>query len=112
MFDKVWENIDKYINSQKDNPESEVILKYVIIPGVNDTPQEAKAFVDRCLSAGCKKIEIALEFFWLEKNHESDVIPQSLIDTIRYFESQKDNNVFFANNISSHITRWLNKNFV
>lgn len=112
MFDKVWQNIDSYIASQKNNPHSEVILKYVIIPGVNDTVEEAKLFVERCLQAGCEKIEIALEFFWLEKNHENQNIPQTLIDTIRYFESQKDKNVFFANNISSHITKWLNENFV
>lgn len=111
MFDKVWENIEKYITAQKNNPESEVILKYVIIPGTNDTPEEAQKFVEKCLNAGCEKIEIALEFFWLENNFKNNDIPINLKNTIEYFASQKRNNVFFANNISSHITRWLNKNF-
>lgn len=83
-YDVVWENLEKYIECSNGNREANVFVKYIIIPGVNDTIEEAKAFIEKCLSVKCKKVLIDMEFSWIAKNQYNQAEGR-LRDTIRYF---------------------------
>lgn len=54
-YEKVWENIKKYCEYPKN-----VTIKYIIF-ALNSEKEEVKAFVDKCLWANVKNIEISLE---------------------------------------------------
>ena len=106
-YDAVWKNLKKYIDASKKNPKAEVTIKYIIIPSVNDSLKEAKEFVKRCNKIGCKKIEINVEFFWMNENWDKP-ISQNLKEVLLYFQSQP--NLCFSSNISTHVRNWLEKN--
>ena len=108
-FDKVWKNLKNYIKASKKNPKSSVVIKYIIIPGINDNLKEAKEFIKNCKKAGCSSIEINVEFYWMNENFDKP-ISDSLKQTLLYFNSLKKENVYFSSNISSHIKSWLSVN--
>jgi len=55
VYEKVWENIKKYC----EYPEN-VTIKYIIF-ALNSEKEEIKAFIEKCLWANVKNIEISLE---------------------------------------------------
>ena len=69
-YNEVWKNIKKYIQiSQKSNSvDTYVELKYIIIPGINDTMEEVDAFIKKCRKVKCKYVRIDVEHFWVEEN--------------------------------------------
>lgn len=106
-YDAVWKNLSKYIKAEKKNPKAEVTIKYIIIPGINDNIKEAKEFIKKCNKVGCKKIEINVEFFWMNENYNKP-ISNNLRETLQFFQEQK--NVCFSSNICTHVRNWLDKN--
>lgn len=94
-FDKVWGNLAKYVKATKDNPLGRVQIKYIVVPGVNDNIEEAKAFIKKCFDIGCKHIEIAIEYGWYGENKDKP-ISSTLKKTIRYFDSLSLKGVFFG----------------
>lgn len=106
-YKNLWNNLKKYVAATKKNPNASVTIKYIIIPGINDTEREAKQFIKNCKKIGCKSIEINVEFFWMNENFDKP-ISDNLKKTLMYFQKEKD--VYFSSNISSHIKNWLNKN--
>lgn len=83
-FDVVWKNLAKYIECTEKNNNSEVYIKYIIIPGVNDTIEEAEKFIQKCLSVKCKKVLIDMEFSWIAKNQYNKA-EGALKEVIKYF---------------------------
>lgn len=111
-FDKVWENLAKYIKSSEKNPQSNVIIKYIIIPGVNDTMEEAKAFLDKCTEVKCKNISINMEFYWMNENFDKP-LSENLKNTLLYFHNVAEKyNISFDGNISSHIKKFICSNIL
>ncbi len=108
-YDRVWKNLQKYIKAAKDNPQANVVIKYVIIPGVNDNLKDVKTFVKKCLEIGCKTIEVNMEFFWMSENHDKP-ISKELKQTLEYFSKYADKYVVFSSNINSNIKKWLKQN--
>ena len=108
-FDKVWDNLKKYIKASSKNPNALVTIKYIIIPGVNDNIKEVKEFIKRCKKIGCKAIEINVEFFWMNENYDKP-ISKTLKETLIYLDSLKKDNVYFSGNICTHIGNWLKTN--
>lgn len=106
-YDAVWKNLKKYIDSSRKNPNAEVTIKYIIIPGINDNIKEAKEFIKRCRKVKCERIEINVEFFWMNENYDKP-ISDSLKEVLVFFQQQP--NLCFSSNISTHIRKWLEKN--
>ena len=46
-YDNVWKNLKKYIDATKKNQNSQVIIKYILIPGINDKEKEIKEFTEK-----------------------------------------------------------------
>ena len=94
-FDTVWKNLAKYVKATKNNPIGRVQIKYIIIPGVNDSLKELKAFTKRCFDIGCTHIEIAIEYDWYGANKDKP-ISNELKETILYLKSLRSKGVFFG----------------
>lgn len=99
-FDVVWNNLKKYIQVSKDNPEAQIFIKYIIIPGVNDSVDEVAEFIRKCKEVKCKHIIIDMEFSFIAANQYNKA-EGKLKETIQYFydesKKQKDINIFFSN---------------
>ena len=65
-FDKVVENLKKYTQVQPSN--SNVQLKYIVIPTLNDNFDDLKEFIDLAKSCDIHKISLDIELWWYRKN--------------------------------------------
>lgn len=106
-YDAVWKNLKKYTDAARKNRNAEVTIKYIIIPGINDNMKEAKEFIKRCKKVKYQRIEINVEFFWMNENYDKP-ISDNLKEVLLFF--QKQQNLCFSSNISTHIKNWLEKN--
>lgn len=86
-FDLVWKNIERYISVQKkyNAKNSYVELKYIIIPEVNDTIEEAKAFIKKCRDVNCEYVRLDVEHEWLSKNKYNQDMHSNVKKIINYF---------------------------
>jgi molybdenum cofactor biosynthesis enzyme MoaA len=53
-FDKVWDNIKKYSSVQIQS--NLVKIKFIIIPGINDTVEEIDKFLEKCIESGIHNV--------------------------------------------------------
>lgn len=60
--DKVWANIKHYRKGLKDGNESLVKVKYIIIPGVNDTYEEITKFLNKIKELDIKSVIVDVEY--------------------------------------------------
>lgn len=60
-FDVVVENIKKYIIESKDASDG-IVLKYIILEGVNDNKEEIDKWINLCAKIGVKKFLPSIEF--------------------------------------------------
>ena len=61
-FDKVWQNIKTYISAAKD--DNQVIVKYIVIPDVNDNKEEIDKWLDLTVKSGVKSVACDVEQNW------------------------------------------------
>lgn len=80
-FDKVWENIGKYVEAQTEN-KGLARTKYIICPGVNDNEEELEKWLQLTDEAGVRFIILDIECEWYLNN--KDNIPQHIYDLIKY----------------------------
>lgn len=83
-YEQTWENLKKYIIDAKKNPNSNVEIKYIVIPGINDSLNEAKKFIEKCLKIKCKYIKTEIEHFYMQENYDKP-LPDSCKEVFRYF---------------------------
>lgn len=86
-YDRVWKNIKKYINvtnKYKAN-YTRVELKYIIIPGINDTISEVDAFIKKCRQVKCRYVRIDVEHSWISENKYNVKLHDSVSEIINYF---------------------------
>lgn len=94
-FDTVWKNLAKYVKAVGNNRRGRVQIKYILLPGINDSMSEIKAFTEKCFKIGCKHIEIAIEYDWYGENQDKP-ISEELKAAIKYFKSLESKGVFFG----------------
>ena len=87
-YNNVWINLKRYINYSKQNLNSNVTVKYIILPGINDKLKEAKAFINKCRSINCERIELTVEYLWLDKNKDNP-IPIGIKKIVSYMKKSK-----------------------
>ena len=79
-FDKVVENIKKYAQADP----IKVTMKYIIIPGMNDSMSEYCKFLKICEEAGINNIRIDIDCRYLRKyNNELNPFYYSLIEKMK-----------------------------
>ena len=104
-FNKVWKNLAEYIKSADKNPNSRVIIKYIIIPDINDNVEEAQKFIQKCLKINCKNIFISIELHF-KRNHYHEKVSGHLKDTIEYFSKLNIENLTI--NYAPEATEYFN----
>ncbi len=96
-YDKVWNNIEKYIKDSQQSNTSKVSLKYIILEGINDTIEEFQAFLKKCNELNCKHIEISAEINWLfDDGGRKTLLPKSVENLLLYIKSLNDDR-FYSN---------------
>lgn len=65
---RVWDNIKHYRKNLKDNLAENVKVKYIIIPGVNDTVEEIAGFLHKLSDLDIKSVIVDIEYTYANKN--------------------------------------------
>ena len=73
-YDIVWKNLKEYAKNQPKDTDF-VKSKYIIVPGINDSETEINTWLEKCKEIGLKSIVLNLDFNWLIKNVNNDLIP-------------------------------------
>ena len=83
-YEQTWKNLKQYIHDAKNNPNADVEIKYIVIPGVNDSLYEAKKFIEKCIKIKCKYIKAEIEHFYMKENYDKPM-PENSKEVFRYF---------------------------
>lgn len=73
-YDKVWKTLKDYAKLQPEDADF-VKAKYIIVPGLNDTENEINLWLEKCKSINIKSVVLNLDFNWIMKNVDGDLIP-------------------------------------
>ncbi len=90
-FDIVWQNIAKYVEISKENPNAVVEIKYIVIPGINDNINEAKKFIKKCRKVNCTNIRTEIEHYYM-REHINEPFTKKLKQIFLYFEKTAKKN--------------------
>lgn len=82
-FDNVCETVQKYAFAGREN----VILKYIIIPGVNDNLKEIDSFFKLIKKYNISTVALDLEVQYARKHNNKDVSPHIFL-LVDYFEEK------------------------
>lgn len=93
-FNKVWDNIKHYRKGLKDDKAKLVKVKFIIIPGINDTAEEINEFLNKIKLYDIKSIIVDFEYTYANRNlnHLSPHV-YMLLDYIENYA--KENNIEF-----------------
>jgi len=93
--DKVWDNIKHYRKNLKEDLANLVKVKYIIIPGVNDTFEEISEFLNKIKTLDIKSVIVDVEYTYANENI-NNISPHiyMLMDYIENFTVQ--NNISYA----------------
>lgn len=86
-FEKVINNIKKYVSAQGEI-KTNVRLKYIIIPTINDKKEEIENWLTLCKTLEVKKVILDIETHWYERNKNN--IPVHIKELINYFKKRTD----------------------
>lgn len=84
-FDTVIDNMKKYISMQQ-GTQDKVRLKYIILPEINDSVEEAEKWIQTCIEIGVKKIILDIETRWYLANRDN--IPDYIYELINYVQKR------------------------
>ena len=92
-FNKVWDNIKHYRKNLKPEMQELVKVKYIIIPGVNDSFEEITEFINRIKQIDIKSVIVDIEYTYANK-HINNVSQHvyMLMDYIENFCNQNNIN--------------------
>ena len=80
-YNKVWKNLEEYAKKQPLGADY-VKAKYIIVPGLNDTEEEIKLWLERCKAINIKSVVLNLDFNWIMKNVDNDL--NSIYNLMKY----------------------------
>ncbi len=73
-YDSVWKHLSEYAKYQPKGGDY-VKAKYIIVPGLNDTEEQINIWLEKCKSVNISHVVLNLDFNWLMKNVDSDLMP-------------------------------------
>lgn len=85
-FDKVIDNIKKYI-SISDNAKENILMKYIIVDGINDNEKQIGKFLDLCHSLGIKNVRLDFDYNKY-KYGDGSVVPMHYFDLFDLFNKK------------------------
>ncbi len=91
-FDKVCNCISRYAEAAKEYPDN-VIIKYIIIPGINDTTNEIDKFFKIMQKYNIKTIAVDLEVQYARKYDNKDISPHIYLLYDYFEEKAKENKI-------------------
>lgn len=77
-FEKTWQNIEKYVSVQKNSDD--VSVKFIIIPGINDTFEEVDCFLKKVSDVNAKTVIWDIEGLYAAENNYFAPNVQMLLD--------------------------------
>lgn len=86
-YDRVWENLRNYAKIQ--NNKELVKVKYIVIPGVNDTKEEINIWLDKCVEFGIGYVIQEIESQWFYSNRDN--VPKYIYDLFDYTKQHAAN---------------------
>ena len=87
-FDKVWKHIKKYTKVKNPINNNYVSLKFIIVPGINDTKEEIDEFIKRAINAKVDRLLINADnnIFIQQKNEkERQEILKKVVEIADHF---------------------------
>ena len=83
---KVWDNIKHYRKDLKPDFEHNVKVKYIIIPGINDSIEEISSFLHKLSDLDIKSVIVDVEYTYANRNI-NNISPHiyMLMDTIEHY---------------------------
>ena len=87
-FDDVWNNIAEYQRNavlDAGGYYGRMTVKFVIVPGINNTQKHLYDFIKKCREAKIKYIRIAVEYNWWTENKHKEM-PKNLIKLVKYIQ--------------------------
>lgn len=90
-FDQFWKNIKKYCEVQNEDKYS-VMLKYIIIPSINDNKESIDNFLNKVDEVNGKFIVVDIEREWYSKNKNNNNEIMRILKLIKYIQLYADNN--------------------
>lgn len=85
-FDECISNIQEYIRHAK--YKFQVILKYILLPNINDNKEEIDKFFEIVRKVGCKQVNFSLEFCHGLMHKQGQKIPENLYELFDYAEKK------------------------
>lgn len=85
-FDDCVANLKKYIEHAY--VKSQVILKYIFLPNINDNKAEIDKFFETVQKIGCVYVNFSLEFCQSLTHKQGSKIPENLYELFDYAESK------------------------
>ncbi len=82
-YNRVWSNLKKYAQNQKD--PNAVKVKYILIPGINDSREEIDLWLKNAKNNGINCVLHEIESKWFYARREN--VPDEIID---YFDYAKE----------------------
>lgn len=101
--EQVWNNISKYALAQN-NIKNQVMVKYLIIPSVNDNIDEISEFFNRIIESKVISIRSDIEMNWyrLNKNNHEEII--KILKLMKFIqEKAKELNISHAYNSQANV---------
>ena len=86
-FNDVVKNLKRYVKETKEN-SNQIMVKYIILKGVNDNKQEIDKFFEVCTDIGITNYFPAIEFCHSVKKTENTDIPDNICELYDYFKTK------------------------
>lgn len=108
-FNIVCENIKKYSEAAEKSEKSEVVIKYLIIPGYNDNLKDIDDWFSTVKSLNIKKIALDIEYKYIARNEQQ--IPNYIYCLFDYMYNYADKNGIARMNMgfADNIEKWRKK---
>ena len=108
-FDIVCENIKKYSKAAENSEKSEVLIKYLLIPGYNDNLKDIDDWFSTVQALNIKKIAFDIEYKYIAENESQ--IPTYIYCLFDYMYNYADKNGIVGINtgFAETIEQWRKK---
>lgn len=95
-FNTVTENIKRYIKESK-NASRQLIIKYILIEGLNDTKENIEKWIKLCKTLGVKTLHPTIEFCHSVNDPDKAGPSEHICDMYNYMKEKIKENGFFLN---------------
>ena len=95
-FDDVVQNVRRYIKETGRDFAAHILMKYIILKGVNDNKEEIDKWIDVCLSIGVRNFFPSIEFVDGVNHPERNTITPEIVELYNYIKTRvKEINPYF-----------------